>query len=43
MELVNDIEGYFDNQTEGFLLDWFISKYEIPLRRLVPTEVVKRV
>jgi hypothetical protein len=43
MELVNDLEGYFDDQTEGLLLDWFISKYEIPLRRLVPTELVKRV
>ncbi len=43
MELVDNLEGYFDNQTEGLLLDWFISKYEIPLRRLVPTELVKRV
>ena len=43
MELIDDLEGYFDNQTEGLLLDWFISKYEIPLRRLVPTELVKRV
>lgn len=43
MELYNDLEGYFDDQTEGLLLDWFISKYEIPLRRLVPTELVKRV
>ena len=43
MELIADLEGYFDNQTEGLLLDWFISKYEIPLRRLVPTELVKRV
>jgi hypothetical protein len=43
MELINDIEGYFDDQTEGLLLDWFISNYGIPLRRLVPTELVKRV
>ena len=43
MELVDELEGYFDKQTEGLLLDWFLTKYEIPLRRLVPTELVKRV
>ena len=43
MELYNELEGYFDEHTEGLLLDWFITKYEIPLRRLVPTELVKRV
>jgi hypothetical protein len=43
MELVDELEGYFDEQTEGLLLDWFLTKYEIPLRRLVPTELVKRV
>jgi hypothetical protein len=43
MELINDIEGYFDDQTEGLLLDWFISNYGISLRRLVPTELVKRI
>ena len=43
MELYNELEGYFDERTEGLLLDWFISKYEIPLKRLVPTELVKRV
>ena len=43
MELVDELEGYFDKQTEGLLLVWFLTKYEIPLRRLVPTELVKRV
>jgi hypothetical protein len=43
MELVDELEGYFDEQTEGLLLDWFLTKYEIPLRRLIPTELVKRV
>jgi hypothetical protein len=43
MELINEVQKYFNDEAEGLLLDWFISNYGIPLRRLVPTELVKRV
>jgi len=43
MELLYELEKYFDLQTESLLLDWFITKYEIELKRVIPTDLIKRI
>jgi len=43
MELINEVKKYFNDEAEELLLDWFITKYEIELKRLVPTDLVKRI
>ena len=43
MELSYDLEKFFDLQAESLLLDWFITKYEIELKRVIPTDLIKRI
>lgn len=43
LNLVYELEKYFDLQSESLLLDWFINKYEITVKRLIPTDLVKRI
>jgi hypothetical protein len=43
LELINELEGFFSDNAEPLLLEWFIETYDIELERVVPTELVKRV
>ena len=41
LDLYNELKGYFDYETDSLLLDWFIKEFDIPLKRVYPTELVK--
>ena len=41
LNLYNELKSYFDYETDSLLLDWFIKTYDIQLKKVYPTELIK--
>jgi hypothetical protein len=41
LDLYNELNAFFEEKTDELVLDWFIKEFDIPFKRLYPTELVK--
>jgi hypothetical protein len=41
IEFYEELRAYFDYETDSLLLDWVIKQFDVPLKRVYPTELVK--
>ncbi len=40
-DFYNEIRAFFDEETDSLIIDWFIKEFDIPLKRVYPTDLVK--
>jgi len=41
IDFYNEIKAYFDEETDRLIIDWFIKEFDIPLKRVYSTNLVK--